>query len=239
MNTSYRHIKAKDKAEAAALAAEIITADLELAIEKRDTASLMVSGGSSPKPLYERLSAHDLDWARVLVGLVDERWVPEGEAGSNASFIKESLLKDKAEAAHFLPMYSGHDSAKEGEAAISSLYLRAGQPFDIAVMGMGTDGHTASWFPGSPDLDATLDMSGQKLVLGVDAGDSPGTSGFPERATLSLPAVLAARTIILFIPGDAKADVFSKSHELLVEDAPVKALLDAGEKLIVITCPDG
>ncbi len=231
-----RILNLKSKAQAVGIASEIITAELDLAVEKRAKASFMVSGGSSPKPLYENLSKADLPWEAIFVGLVDERWVKEGEPGSNATFIRDSLLQNKAANAHLMPMVTDHETAAQGASIISSFYAELGPPFDVAVMGMGTDGHTASWFPDSPDLSAVINEQASSIAMAAMAEGCPGAGDFPERITLSRPAIVSARNILLFIPGAAKRAVFTAALEKDVMDAPVRALLDGGENLTVLMC---
>jgi len=236
--------RAGSKEQAVEFAVDILRAELELTLEKRGTARLMLSGGGSPKPVYEALSSADLDWAQVVCGLVDERRVPEGHPASNASFIRAALLQNKAARSPLVPMTNDDVNSDDpqrvarGAQAISADYLSMGVPYDICVMGMGSDGHTASWFPGSPDLEDALDMNTQKLCMEIDARGCDGAGEIKERITLTRPAILSASTIILFIPGEAKREVFYRAMQNYeagnMTDLPVAALFDAGEKLTVI-----
>ncbi len=236
--------RAGSKEQAVEFAVDILRAELELTLEKRGTARLMLSGGGSPKPVYEALSSADLDWAQVVCGLVDERRVPEGHGASNASFIRAALLQNKAALSPLVPMTNDDVNSDDpqrvarGAQAISADYLSMGVPYDICVMGMGSDGHTASWFPGSPDLEDALDMNTQKLCMEIDARGCDGAGEIKERITLTRPAILSASTIILFIPGEAKREVFYRAMQNYeagnMTDLPVAALFDAGEKLTVI-----
>ena len=231
-----RILNLSSKDEAVGVARDIITAELDLAVEKRAKASFMVSGGSSPRPLYAALSKVDLPWDAIFVGLVDERWVKEGAPGSNATFIRENLLQNKAASAHLMPMVTDHETALKGASVISSFYAELTPPFDVTVMGMGTDGHTASWFPDSPDLEAALDINAAAIAMAAMAKGCPGAGDFPERITLTRPAVISSRNIILFIPGEAKRDVFTAALDKDEMDAPVRALLDGGSRLTVLMC---
>ena len=236
--------RARSKDEAVNFAVEILRSELDLTLEKRGTARIMLSGGGSPKPVYEALSEADLDWAQVVCGLVDERRVPEGHGASNASFLRASLLQNKAASSTLMPMtnddVTSDDPARvaKGARAISADYLSMGLPYDICVMGMGTDGHTASWFPNSPDLAEALDENTDKLCMEIDARGCDGAGEIKERITLTRPAILSSGTILLFIPGDAKREVFYKAMQNYeagnLTDLPVASLFDAGEKLTVI-----
>ena len=189
-----------------------IESALRDALDARGRAVLMLSGGSSPRPVHEALSEVELDWSRVHVGLVDDRVDP---AGSNADFVRETLLKNRATAATFHPM-------KEG--GFADL-----MPADMCVMGMGSDGHTASWFPETKDLAKAMDVDTDEIVVAVDSESVPGAGDYRYRLTLTLPAVMQSRNILLFIPGAKKREVFENREGL-----PVDALT-ASDRLTVIT----
>ena len=211
--------------------AQAITA----AIAERGQASLMLSGGSSPRLVYEALSEMDLPWDKVTIGLVDDRWIERGKAGSNATFLDETLLKNAAKSARFIGLKTDDDSPAAGiEKSAENLSLIP-WPFDVCVMGMGLDGHTASWFPNSKGLIEALNIDNVKTVMAIDARGCPGAGDHPDRITLTLSAVMASKQIILLIPGAGKADIFEASADKSVYDAPVKALRAAGERLTVIT----
>lgn len=216
-------------------AADMIAHRLREALSARGKASLMVSGGSSPKAVYEKLSESDLDWASVTVGLVDERWVKAGQAGSNETFIRNALLQNNAKAATFIPMKTDDDTAEAGAQAVDMTLAQSALPIDICVMGMGTDGHTASWFPNSDGLDFALSADSGRLVSVVRADGCAGAGEFPLRLTLTLPAVLSAETILLYIPGAAKRAVFTAAQSKTESEAPVRTLLRDKTKLIVFS----
>ena len=176
-------------------------------------------------------------WDRVTCGLIDERWVSAGEAGSNADFIHNTLLQDQAAAATFIPMKTEHDSAQQGASTVSKLYAENFAALDIAVMGMGLDGHTASWFPNASDLPAALDVYRRDFVTAFDAAGCAVAGDHPERITLTLPAIMLAKEIILLISGAEKRAVFEAAQEKSVYNAPVKALLSAGPRLTIFWGP--
>lgn len=217
-------------------AAQDIKLNLESAIKERGSAGLLVSGGSSPKPVYEALSQMDLEWDKVTVSLVDERWVQEGSDGSNADFIKSTLLQNKARTARFVSLVNGAPTAKTGASDIQDRFDTAfSAPIDVCIMGMGTDGHTASWFPNSPTLAAALDIEAEAGLLWQDASGQAGGSGFADRITVNLPLVMQARHIYLLIPGQKKHSVWQASADKDVFDAPVTSLRAAGLRLNVYT----
>ncbi len=216
-------------------ACRFISDRLRAAIDARGGASLMVSGGSSPKPLFAALAKEDIDWAKVTVSLVDERWVAPGEAGSNETFIKDNFLSGAAAAANFISLKSSHDTVAEGLPAIEARFKTVSAPFDICVMGMGLDSHTASWFPGAIGrVEAMAEDNAARFAF-VDARGCDGAGVFPNRITLTLPAVMGARDIVLFIPGAEKAAAFKAAKAGDTAAAPVAALKSAGKRLSVFT----
>ena len=226
-----------DGADIVAKAAAAIEHILRQALTIRGSASLMVSGGSSPRPLYEHLSTVDLDWSKITVSLVDERWVNQGEAGSNEDFIRATLLKNRASAATFFGLKTDHETAEAGLSTAEARFNTLDQPFDICVMGMGSDAHTASWFPHAKGLETALLHSNQNTLCNIDAAGAPVAGDHPHRISLTLSAVLASHAIFLFIPGEAKRTVFDTAPSKPVIEAPVKALLDAGQNLHVFASP--
>ncbi len=233
----FKYLKLASRDEAVDVAVQIVAAELDLAVQKFGRASCLLSGGSSPRPIYERLSREPIAWEGVTIGLVDERWVKEGEAGSNASFLKQTILQNEASAANFIPMTTPHASAREGAAELNMRYRQIGLPFDVVMMGMGTDGHTASWFPNSEGLAPALDVKEPSLIGVINAKDCPGAGDFPQRVTLTLPSIINARCVILFITGEQKRRVFDASAHKDVMDAPVKALRALSSRLTVIWSP--
>jgi len=234
MSGIFRFHDGSDPVTAAALAIETA---LRAALSDRGQASLMVSGGSSPKPVYAKLSQADLDWSKVSISLVDERWVNPGELGSNEDFIKENLIQNAASDAKFVGLKTHDETVLKGLNAAETGLKDFTSPFDVCVMGMGTDGHTASWFPNSKGLDAALSLGNPNRLCYVDATGCEVAADHTDRITLTLAAVLEAHKIILFIPGQQKRDVFHAAAEKKRFDAPVQALTQAGEKLQIYASP--
>ncbi|WP_404400112.1 6-phosphogluconolactonase [Pelagibacterium halotolerans] len=215
-----RHVFATKEKLAEALA-DAIAENLNAGIDAHGKATLAVSGGSTPKRFFEALSRReDVDWENVVVTLVDERWVDETSDRSNARLVKEYLLQGPAKAATFVPLYSGGaepDAAgiERTNAALAELPA----PFDAIILGMGSDGHTASFFPGGDTLSDALTGEGPAIAI-----RAPGAG--EARVTFTLPRLLATRALYLHIEGDEKAQVFDKALETgPVEDMPVRAVL--------------
>lgn len=226
-----------DQGDLVAQASLAIEAILREALAIRGRASLMVSGGNSPKPLYQKLSKADLDWSNVTISLVDERWVDPGQSGSNEDFITQNLIQNNAKASKFFGLKTSHNTVEEGLVEAENRLAETERPFDVCVMGMGSDAHTASWFPNSSGLLNALDASNDKTLCAINAQGSPVAGDFPDRISLTLNSVINSHAIILFIPGEAKRAVFDNAPNKLVFDAPVQALLKAGPKLHIFASP--
>jgi 6-phosphogluconolactonase len=224
------HCHAHAEALAAALATRV-AAQLRKALDARGHAVLAVSGGNTPKRFFEHLSRERLDWTNAVVTLVDERWVPESSERSNARLVKALLLQHEAAAAHFVPLYV---ESPTPESAIATLRARVSalpSCFDVTVLGMGGDGHTASFFPGGDRLAEALDAKGSARVLPMRA---PG-AGEP-RITFTLPVLLASRALFLHIEGAAKRGVLDAAREP-GSTLPVAAVLRAAPQLETFWCP--
>jgi 6-phosphogluconolactonase len=201
--------------------AQAIADELREALARRGRAALALSGGRSPVPMLQALSRQRLDWEQVTVGLVDERWVAEDHPDSNARLLREHLLRDQAAEARFLPMKNAAATASEGcKTARQTLAEWAGQ-LDVAVLGMGGDGHTASWFPAAPGLDQALDRDHPACCVALQPAGMA-----VERLSLTLGAIAGARRRYLFFTGSDKWSVLERA--LAGSDArelPVRALL--------------
>ena len=208
------------EALAEALAAGV-AAVLAGAIATRGVATLALSGGSTPKLFLQHLAKAEIDWADVEISLVDERWVDEESPRSNFSMIRDCLAEGPARQAHFLPFYTGHETPEEGLDALCERHRRVARPFDVAMLGMGTDGHTASFFPQADNLDHLLDLKADQPVAAVRA---PG-AGEP-RVTLTLPLLADARFLALHIEGAEKRAVYDMAKDGDdIQTMPIRAIL--------------
>ncbi|MEQ1953919.1 6-phosphogluconolactonase [Mesorhizobium sp. CN2-181] len=211
---------------AGTLAAKVASV-LSEAIEARGRALLAVSGGTTPALFFRTLSQIDLDWPKVTVTLVDERFVPEDSPRSNAGLAKANLLQGKAAAARFVGLYHDAPTVEEAARAAGDAIDGLGLPLDVAVLGMGGDGHTASFFPDAPTLPKLLATENQALVLPVHA-----VSGIEPRLTLTMPVIAGARFIALHIEGDGKRNVLASV--LAGEKLPIGAVLDAAHEPVEV-----
>lgn len=212
--------KYPDQTAAADAAAELIRAGLTKAHGDRGHAHFIATGGRAPGPVYDRLSrGGGPDWARVVVSLSDERFVPPDSPDSNERLVRERLLVDEAGKAAFVPLWSDAESPEAAARACED-QIRAMLPFDVVLLGMGEDGHIASLLPGSAVLDQGLDPAGERLCLGVEGG--LGKPPLP-RITLTISALLQARSILVLIAGDTKRQVVERAAA--GDDYPVRAVL--------------
>ncbi|HYM86633.1 MAG TPA: 6-phosphogluconolactonase [Pseudoxanthomonas sp.] len=218
-------VQRHDFADAATLAealAQAVADDLRAALQVRDFASAALSGGNTPKAFMQALSWQSLDWSRVTVTLVDERWVSESNDRSNAALLKKNLLQGAASQARFVPLYRATPEPEQALDEVERDLATLPSPFDALVLGMGNDGHTASFFPGGDRLAEALDPTGAVRVLPMRA---PG-AGEP-RITLTLPPILAARHLYLHIEGAGKRHVLDAAVKGRGEgaDYPIRNVL--------------
>ena len=221
----------KDKQQLADALSEAIATDLKAAIAARGAASFAVSGGSTPTLLFRTLSSRpDIAWDKCTVTLVDERWVDESSDRSNARLVKANLLQGRAAAATFVPLYQGGAVPDIGKTAAA--LAKVPRPLDAAILGMGNDGHTASFFPGGDNLHEALTAEGPVVAI-----EAPG-AGEP-RVTLTLAQLLAARALYLHIEGEEKVKTLEQAEATgPVEDMPVRAILRQTQTpLTIYWCP--
>jgi len=216
-----RHSDFSTGGELAEALADTVASALDAAITARGQATLAVSGGNTPKAFFAALSKRPIDWNKVTVTLVDERMVAPAHERSNHRLASLFLLQNKAAEARFVPLYSqAGDPAAVAEAASARIDALA-LPFDVVVLGMGTDGHTASFFPDGTTLGAVTDPACGQSVMSIEA---PG-AGEP-RLTLTLPRIVEAGLIVLHIEGEAKQGVLFKALQAGPEtELPIRSVL--------------
>lgn len=202
-----------------ALATDVANA-LQHHVRVKGSACLAVSGGSTPKLFFETLSRFDVPWSKVTITLVDERQVPETNPRSNARLVRDNLLQNSAAGAEFVPLFENPDAEN-----IATL--------DVVVLGMGSDGHTASFFPGGDNLSEALNLKTGKRIVKMSA---PAAGEL--RLTFTLPALLDASLLCLHIEGQEKRDVLNQAlAEGPVEAMPVRAVLRSKKPLTLYWCP--
>lgn len=227
----------EDHTEMQAALLKTCVESIQASIADHGRATLFVSGGRSPAKLYQALSQAPLEWDKVTIALVDERWVDASHEFSNAAFIDKYLLQGPAAAATFVGMKNSAISAFEGSAQCNEAYANILGPWSLCLIGMGPDGHFASLFPESQGLKEALHPEHAPLCAAIQATPSDVTGSITERMSLSLKAILKSEKKILMISGDAKLKVYKQaaaSNDSM--KLPVSALLQHAA-LDVYYCP--
>jgi 6-phosphogluconolactonase len=207
--------------EAAASALAVMLAHVaQKSISEDGNAVIAVSGGQTPRMVFERLRESRMPWDKVIVTLTDERWVPNDHAESNERLVKRILLKGPAESARFIPLYGGESSPLAGLSACQSRLLELHKPIDAIYLGMGADGHIASLFPNTRGIE-----SSHSNCVAIAA-----TQDRTARLSLSIDTSLAARNIFLLYlgPKKHKAYLAAKESEDL-SGSPLRAILNQHE----------
>ena len=197
--------------------ADLLASELRTALSMNDTASLAVPGGTTPGPIFDSLCGVDLDWDRVRVMLTDERWVPEDSERSNTRLLRQRLLTDRAAKAVYVPLHADAATPEDKLDDLSQTVAEA-LPLSVALLGMGTDMHTASIFPGADRLEHAL--HGDDLLVAMRAPGAP-----EPRITLSAKVLQDAMRCHIVITGSEKRAALERARDLPPEEAPVAALL--------------
>jgi 6-phosphogluconolactonase len=221
----------------AARLADLIETELARAVSAQGLATIALSGGSTPAALYHALAAREIDWPNVAATMVDERFVPPSAKGSNEAFLRSAFLQGDAARARFVGLWNDAGSLEQAAAEATARVRTLVRPFNIVVLGMGSDGHTASWFPNAHGLEAAL-AAEAPLVVPIRAKKSEATGDHVERLTLSLRAVVDARRVVMLLTGAEKRKAFERAAGAgAVEDAPVRAILAARPDIWVCWAP--
>jgi 6-phosphogluconolactonase len=221
------------RAQAQALAHAVRDA-LVTSLAARGTAphaTLAVSGGTSPRAFLQALRGEPIDWRHVDVTLVDDRWVPENHEASNARLVRETLLGDATPAAQAARFLSLVDASTTLEANVAALNANSTRTLpDVAVLGMGEDGHTASLFADAPEWPHIIDPAAERFVA-VHPRSAPHA-----RVSFSLAAVKRVSRLFLQIAGARKLDVLKAAAAAPQENAISKLANDKGVRLDVYWC---
>jgi 6-phosphogluconolactonase len=180
------------------------------AIKKYGDARFLLSGGSTPMNLYSLLSEETIEWEKVKIGLVDERFVPKENLFNNETQIKNNLLKNSAKFATIFGMVYNYENEMLNLKIVNEQYITFFERIDFTILGMGEDGHTASLFPGDKESEELMNTTN----IGIFSTKSPS---FPyNRITCSKELIANSNYIALFINGETKFNVLKNSIETQV-----------------------
>lgn len=217
--TIEQRVDASPETSALRMAADIAT-ELDSAVQQRGQATLIVSGGRSPIAFFQALSGAMLDWSKITVSLADERWVPSDHTDSNARLVREHLLQGPAAAARFVPLAHAESAPEAALPRVEREIAGLPSPFDIVVLGMGDDAHTASLFPNLPETERALDLNAAATLAITRPSTAPHA-----RITLTLAALQRSRRIVLQIHGSKKREVIEAAVGQPALRCPIAAIL--------------
>jgi 6-phosphogluconolactonase len=178
--------------------------------------TIALAGGSTPRRMYERLATSKFTWAESQIFFGDERCVPPDDAGSNYRMANEALLSNVPAKVHRMLGESCDAEAYEQE--LRSVFTAPAPTFDLALLGLGEDGHTASLFPGDPALEIT-----DRWVAKVERPDY-------ARLTLTLPILSASQVAMFLVTGAAKRSALRQ----LMDGADIPAASVTANRIVVI-----
>jgi len=180
---------------------------VESALDARGAAVIALAGGKTPLPAYQKLAGAKLDWKRVTIIPTDERIVPLGDALSNVTALGRTFLPKGARVVPVVPQATS--DTKAAGRSMDALCQDLHWPLDLCLLGVGTDGHTASIFPG-PDYDEALSGPRERRALGVTPDPMPADAPVP-RVTLSRQGIVTARALMIAVTGQGKRDVIERA----------------------------
>ncbi len=184
---------------------EKIKIHLSKKLQQQAQASLVVSGGNTPKSLYDYLSHLDLDWSRIIITLTDERWVETTDNNSNEWMIKNTLLVNRAKAAHWIGLKTQDATPEQAIEKVHARLQTIPKPYDVILLGMGLDGHTASLFPCADNIHAGLNLNYPYACIAMHPKQAPFA-----RMSLSLKELNHCHQSIVLLQGQEKWTVYQK-----------------------------
>lgn len=195
-------------ADAAIAVGKRVINALHRRLETHDSAALVVSGGTTPAPVFSYMAHKELDWHRVHVLLSDERWVPADHPDSNEKMLRNALDRSRASFANIVSYYDSEISPEDRCGELEDEFGNLPLPFTSALLGMGNDGHFASLFPDADLLKAGLDLQTPHSFVPVDTVNSPH-----RRVSMTLSALLHSDEILLLISGAEKRAVLENAAD--------------------------
>ncbi len=202
--------------EQASALSQAIANTIEQVLHHKPQVTLAVSGGKSPIKLFEKLSRFDLAWDKVTLALVDERFLATDHADSNENLVRKHLLINKAEQAYFIGLVTTRNILT----SVSNANLHI-KDIDIAILGMGEDGHTASIFPCCDELKSAVDtqLTSEKYII-----TNPKTANY-QRIGLSLAGILEIPNLFISINGANKLEIITKASQEKSLQYPISYVL--------------
>jgi len=203
---------------------------LEKAIEKNGKASLVVSGGNTPKKLFTQLSLCDIVWDKVVISLCDERWVDSKSDDSNENLVRTYLLKNYAKKANFIGMFQQKTNLEDAKIAYEKTARDRLAPIDVIILGMGNDGHTASLFSNNENFTEAFSLKNRDFTLVVKQKNVKF-----HRLSLTRAVILNAKHIFLHFEGKNKFDIYNLAKDMDNFDKyPVSSILNQKTKNIEV-----
>ena len=201
--------------------ATLICQKLEKSINNNGKASLLVSGGSTPVKLFDLLSNKDIDWEKVTVIPVDDRFLPDGHPDQNGTLIKQHLLVNNTRNANFIPLIVNSTDAHLNLQLVESAIKKITRPFTVVILGMGTDGHTASLFPSCKELHLGLDLQNTASLIITN----PTTAPY-QRISFTRKALLNTENLYLHCYGEEKKQILDALDVNTEKKYPIKVFID-------------
>ncbi len=195
-----------------------ISQALQQAIEQKGTATLLLSGGTTPSGVYRLLSQENLNWTKIHVGLVDERFVPAHSTFSNFKLLQETLGQNLAKNVVIYPMVLNAHDYDQNLKEIQETYRVFTDP-DVCLLGMGADGHTASIFP-NDEASQNANSNESDLLSNTNAPSEPNL-----RITLNGPVLRRATHLYLMFTGEQKKAIFEDSQKQQLPIAAFQAAI--------------
>jgi len=200
----------------------------------QEPCTLFLSGGSTPGPIYTKMSQLDINWENIALALVDDRWVNETDPGSNGALIRRTLISNKAQNAKFIPMKNDAPTPQLGASDVENAY--AALPTRcVAILGMGPDGHTASWFSGAQNYRDIISLDNHNITAPITAPPTDVTGIYLDRMTITRHKLQACAQVFLIIKGNAKKQLLEMWCSNNTDLPILHALKDLGSKMTVLT----
>lgn len=185
-----------------------IVEELKASIDSKGSAHLLVSGGKSPIGLFRKLSKVNLEWSKVHIGLVDERWVNADSPHSNERLVRTCLMSNKASEAKFYPLVNSLTDREENLRQSQEIYAEVFTEISVVILGMGIDGHTASLFPQDVSSQKHFSDPKQDILINTNSPSDPRL-----RISCGKSFLCKAEKVFLYITGEEKLSVFKKSKD--------------------------